>query len=76
MKLTGLKKGLKNDLSVYGYGYDKDEFMNILDDYGYEKDSSIAKKSDREVLDEMDITVIENYLREKKLLKIKKLIKK
>jgi len=52
------------------------DLMDISSDYGYYEDSSVAKKSDRETLDDMDITVIENYLREKKLLKIKKLIKK
>lgn len=39
-------------------------------------DSSIPKKTNKEILDDMDITVIENYLREKKLLKIKKLCNK
>lgn len=63
------------------YGYDlEDDLYN--DPYGIAKihddmldkgiidDSGTYIKSDREILDDIDITVIENYIREKKLLKI------
>ena len=66
-----------------GYNLEDDEYY---DPYGIAKmhddmldagvidDSGAFIKTDREVLDDMDITVIENYLREKKLLKITKKI--
>jgi hypothetical protein len=33
-----------------------------------------VKKTDKEILDDMDFTVVENYVRKKKLLRIKRKI--
>jgi len=63
----------------YGHGYEDDTIAKMHDDMldaGIIDGSGAFIKTDIEVLDDMDITIIENYLREKKLLKISKKISK